>query len=216
MGNPNLDEELTDLDNLTTALEMRRVGRSSYTAIGKALGISKQAAYQKVKRALRLFQRQATEEYRQSELERMDILIGILWPSVAAGKLGAVDRYITASKHRAELAGAYAPKQVQALNINLDFSKLSTSQLERLARGEDLYTILADISHGDIVEGEVITPKLPAEVPFEKIKLEGTTDATTSTDGHPGQSGAGAETEAGERPDSFVPGVSDSLPERPG
>ena len=212
----DVQTELDDLDNLVLALQMRKTGRASYAAIGTALGCSRQAAFAKVKKALKLYQKQATDEYRQSELERMDAVISILWPEVIAGKGPAIDRYITASKHRAELAGAYAPKQVQALNINLDFSKLSTSQLERLARGEDLYTILADISHGDIVEGEVITPKLPAEVPFEKIKLEGTTDATTSTDGHPGQSGAGAETEAGERPDCFVPGVSDSLPERPG
>ena len=214
MGTPNLDEELTDMDNMVMALQMRKTGRASYAAIGKALGVSRQSAYMKVKRALRMFQKQATEEYRNSELERMDAVIAILWPQVISGNGSAIDRYIKASQHRAELAGAYAPKQVQALNINMDFSKLTTSQLERLAKGEDLYSILADISHGnEVLEGEVVAPQLPAEVPFEKIKLEEVKDATDSADGHTSESGIGAETEAALRADHLLPPVSGEVSE---
>ena len=197
----NLDEEMSDMDNMILALQMRKTGRASYAAIGKAIGCSRQSAYLKVKRALRMFQKQATDEYRESELERMDAVIAILWPEVIAGKGPSIDRYIKASQHRAELAGAYAPKQVQAINVNLDFGKLTTEQLERLARGEDLYSILSDLQSAGIVDAEVVLPTLP-----EPQKEEEHAD-TTGTVISASPSGDRASEEKSVGGDSIVPTV---------
>jgi hypothetical protein len=136
--------EIESLETTILALQLRKKTRASYSAIGKALGVSTSTAYKKVKQALHMFQYSAVEEYRKIELGRMEAIVAILWPEVAAGKLGSIKMFLEVSKHRAELAGAYAPKQLQMARMEIPLEKLSMTQLQRLADGEDLYSVLMD------------------------------------------------------------------------
>ena len=138
----NGDEELEALDRTLLALSMRKNGRASYQAIGKALGVSRGRAWQIVKRAMSLLKEQGAEEIRKTEMERMDGMLAILMPKVLNGEGGAMKLALDISKHRAELAGAYKSKPLESFQIPVD--KLSTSQLERLKRGDSIYDVLLE------------------------------------------------------------------------
>jgi hypothetical protein len=206
----NMQEELDGLDNFVLALEMRRTGRVSYKEIGKALGISPQAAWKKVKKGLRLFQYQAVEQYRETELDRMDALLAILWPQVAAGKLGAIDRYIVISKHRAELTGAYMPKQL-TINENrtIRFELFTMDQLDRFIAGD--VRVLKELeAAGLIIDAQAKdVPQLPAEIPAEEVLVEvidGSADRNSAGDS---QGSERAQAEA-------IPGVPGEVQEQTG
>ncbi len=185
----NQQEELDTLDSTVLALEMRRTGRNSYKAIGKALGISPQAAWKRVKRQLRAFQFQAVEQYRETELDRMDSVLAILWPQVAAGKLGAIDRYISISKHRAELTGAYMPKQIQINETRtIRFELMSMSQLDRFIAGDA--RVVKELEAAGLIVDATTHDVLPAEIPPEEVKYDIDTNNYGTSQGSEGEEAA--------------------------
>ena len=61
---------------------------------------------------------------------------------VTEGDIPAGNLAVRVSESRRKLWGLDAPATTRTANI--DLAKLSTEQLERLAKGEDIYAILAD------------------------------------------------------------------------
>jgi hypothetical protein len=91
---------------------------------------------------MRLLEANGAEEVRKAEMERLDMMLGILTPQVMNGNLGAMETALKISKQRAELSGANKIDPLAALH--LDISKLSTSQLERIKKGESILDVLID------------------------------------------------------------------------
>jgi hypothetical protein len=95
------------------ALELRKAGYS-YRAIGERLGISHVQAYTDVNAELaRLteLRKDSTEELRELELERLDVLLKGLEPMARVGNPGAVNSYLRVMERRAKLLGLDAPER---------------------------------------------------------------------------------------------------------
>lgn len=116
----NNNRTVKTLLNIEKALEMRRQGYT-FTAIGKALGVSRQRAFVLVRDELqRRVEKNAesADVLRQLELERLDdalkVVTGILASSTPVKdevKLQAVDRLIKITDQRAKLLGLQAPQK---------------------------------------------------------------------------------------------------------
>jgi hypothetical protein len=127
------------------ALELRKAGYS-YRAIGERLGISHVQAYTDVNAELaRLteLRKDSTEELRELELERLDVLLKGLEPMARVGNPGAVNSYLRVMERRAKLLGLDAPTKQEVTGADggaieqhttLDLSKLTDEQLRALAQ----------------------------------------------------------------------------------
>jgi len=96
-------------------LELRKAG-ATYTAIGKHLGISRQAAFKHVTNALAELRAEATdqtEDLIRLEVERLDQLLVGLWDRARVGGLEAVDRVLKIQARRSLLLGLDAPKRME-------------------------------------------------------------------------------------------------------
>src|SRR4051794_25709379 len=95
------------------ALELRRAGWS-YEAIGRDLGVTRQAAHAAVRRAINRLNLLSTEDaevvYRL-ERERLDALQVVVWPRAMDGDLGAIDRCLRIIDQRCKL-NAFAWRQL--------------------------------------------------------------------------------------------------------
>jgi hypothetical protein len=93
------------------ALALRKSG-STYEAIARDLGVSVQSAHRAVRRALDRLNGEIAEgvtDVRRMELERLDAMLGALWPKAARGNLTAVDRVLHIMERRARLLGLDTP-----------------------------------------------------------------------------------------------------------
>jgi len=91
------------------AVELRKSG-ASYRDIGKSLGISHQAAFGLVDRALKDLNRKqqhATGELRAMELERLDMVQFAIWTRAtdSPAHLPSIDRLLRLMERRARLLG---------------------------------------------------------------------------------------------------------------
>lgn len=110
-NSPNSPKRSLSADRRMNALEMRKSG-STYEKIGDALGISSQAAYQHVVKALQAIREktnEAADEVRTLEITRIDTMIGVLWPRVLKGDYLAMDRVIKLMERRSKMLGLDAP-----------------------------------------------------------------------------------------------------------
>ena len=95
------------------ALELRKAG-ATYEQIGKQLGITKQAAYKHVKKALDAMNdtiREQADDVRNIEVERLDKLWFVMYKQALSGNQGAVDRCLKIMDRRAKLLGLDAPEK---------------------------------------------------------------------------------------------------------
>lgn len=89
-----------------------RIKGKSYDEIGTALGISRQAAFKLVKKAMEDSAKRTAESsdhLRAIELIRLDAMRKAIWDKVDIGDLSAIDRAIKISKRMSELSGIDAP-----------------------------------------------------------------------------------------------------------
>lgn len=94
------------------AVEMRTKGHT-YLQIGTACGVTSQAAQQAVVKYLeqtRAISREAAEDVRRLELDRLDRVLAVVGPMAESGDLAAVDRLLRIQERRASLLGLDAPR----------------------------------------------------------------------------------------------------------
>ena len=97
------------------ALELRKAG-ATYEQIGKQLGVTKQAAYKHVKKALDAMNdtiREQADDVRNIEVERLDKLWFVMYKQALSGNQGAVDRCLKIMDRRAKLLGLDAPEKTE-------------------------------------------------------------------------------------------------------
>jgi len=120
-------EEMAHLD--TAALKLRSLG-FTYQQIADKTGISKTAAYHRVKRALAAIPQEAVEEYRRLEGERLDVLLSIAQNEAFTKKsMWAIDRCLSIMDRRAKLLGLDAPTRHEVITLDA-----VTAEIQRLER----------------------------------------------------------------------------------
>lgn len=105
------------LERRVKALELRKRGKS-YRAIAAVLEISEAQSHRDVHAALAALtelEQASAEEYRQMELERLDVALLALLPKLNAGNVDAVNAWVRISESRRKLLGLDAPA---ALNVS--------------------------------------------------------------------------------------------------
>lgn len=106
-NSPTSPRRLTAAERKNKAVRMRQAG-ASYEAIGKKLGVSRQAAWRMVDRALTRTERDTSElaeRVRQIELLRLDRLLSSIWPAAMKGSYLAHDRVYKNMERRARYLG---------------------------------------------------------------------------------------------------------------
>ncbi len=122
----------------TEALKLRSRG-FTYQQIADSAGCSKAAAYNRVKRALSDIPREAAEEYRALESERLDALLAVATHQALTGKrsLFAIDRCLAIMDRRAKLLGLDAPIRSQVETVTYDGNSIEARVAElRSALGQ--------------------------------------------------------------------------------
>lgn len=110
------------------AIELR-IGGATYMQIAEQLDVSLSCAYDTVQRVLRRAGEKALEDATAMvalEAERLDRMQAKLWPQVARGDQGAVDRVLRIMKRRAEMLGLDQPQRQE---VTYDFGHLSDDEL---------------------------------------------------------------------------------------
>ena len=103
----NLDREIEALDKTSRALELRK-GGATYASIASELGYtSAGGAHNAVSRALKKTLKEPANEVRILELERLDALLGAMWPHKNRPEM--LDRILKIMERRAKLLGLDAP-----------------------------------------------------------------------------------------------------------
>jgi hypothetical protein len=94
------------------ALDLRKAG-ATYAAIAKQLEYAgPTSAERAVKAALNATVKDAADDVRNLEVERLDAMLLGLWKMANSGNLGAVDRVLRIQERRAKLLGLDAPTKV--------------------------------------------------------------------------------------------------------
>ena len=131
------DRQIAELDQTIEAYQLRSKSRMSYAEIGKRLGISKAAAFRRVRRGLRLYGREATDEFRTTVTTRLEAMLQAIWPRVVAGDLAGIKVALMVLKQEAELTGIEAPK-TYTLTLTDDLLAVLPYQIvDRIAGGAD-------------------------------------------------------------------------------
>lgn len=152
INSPTSPKRVTALMREQSALKLRMSG-ATFEDIGKSLNITKQAAHAAVLRALKKANEKLTEDaimLRELEMHRLDRLFMGIYKDATAGSFGAIDRAIKIMERRAKMMGLDIPTAVA--NVDIDFSKLSNEQLDRIAAGENPLHVLGS-DKGDSREG---------------------------------------------------------------
>ena len=105
---------ITATERRREALDLRRSGLS-FEQIGERLGITRQAAYKHVSKALDKLAEESSDsadKLRALELERLDKLLLGCYADAATGDLRAVDRALRIIERRAKLLGLDAPSKI--------------------------------------------------------------------------------------------------------
>jgi len=106
--------KITAAERRVKATHLRKAG-ATYQEIGDALGVTPQAAYKMVSRAISINDKKTSEnveEMRELELQRLDKLFFLMYQKAMAGTMGAVDRCIKIMERRAKLQGLDAPAAI--------------------------------------------------------------------------------------------------------
>jgi len=119
LNSPTAPKMVIAAQRRVQALELRKAGYT-YEQIGVALGISSQAAYKHVVKALGVINEklsEATEELRTLEVQRLDRLFEVMYKKAEKGDMNAIDRCVRLMERRAKLLGLDAPAKQE---IGLD------------------------------------------------------------------------------------------------
>ena len=142
-------EEQAILD--TEALRLRSNGLT-YQKVADYLGVSKSTAFERVQRALASIPREAVEEYRKLENERLDELLELVLKKAHdpdnKAAMFAVDRALAIFERKGKLNGTDAP--VKTVNITVDALDMEIIKLsaELGVDGRELESrILSEISN---------------------------------------------------------------------
>lgn len=81
---------------------------------------------------------------RQLELERLDELQSRFWNKALAGDYLAADKVLSIMDRRAKYLGLHEPTRYE---INIEWEKLSRQQIQRIADGEDPYSVVIDAEY---------------------------------------------------------------------
>lgn len=109
-------KQATTAERRQQAFEMRKKGLP-YAEIGKALGISMQAAHRHVTTYLQALENKTQEDAREIirlDMERLDDMLQGLYPDAINGNSAAVDRVLRIMERRAKLLGLDKPAKVAA------------------------------------------------------------------------------------------------------
>lgn len=139
-----------------TAVEMRTKGHT-YSQIADVVGVSVQAVHQAVMHyleATRAVSREAAEEVRRLELDRLDRVLAVVGPMAEGGDLQAVDRLLRIQERRASLLGLDAPKaQLVAVDARPDTVRalmaLVSNSAGHQGNGPDVIDAARDVSPRD-------------------------------------------------------------------
>jgi hypothetical protein len=111
--------------------------------IADQVGMSTAGVHKAYKRAMTRELIATINEYRETEMSRIDRLQRTYWEPAVEGNLRAADFVMRCIKERSELLGLYAPLKVQAEVVTYDGSDLD-AEVERVARLIEAGTIAAN------------------------------------------------------------------------
>ena len=144
-------EDQVHLD--TEALRLRSKGLT-YQKVADLIGTSKQTAYNRVQRALAAIPKEAVDEYRKLENERLDELLELVLKKAHdpdnKAAMFAVDRALAIFERKGKLNGTDSP--VKTVNVTVDAADLEIIRLsEKLGvNGHELESrILSEISNNE-------------------------------------------------------------------
>ena len=116
------------------ALYLRNTG-ASFGSIGKALGVSKSAAFKAVNTALQALREEITEQAKllqSQEAERLDQLQLGIWQDAIGGNLAAIQTVLKIMERRAKLLGLDQP--IKVAQTHPDGSARESDSMSRAER----------------------------------------------------------------------------------
>ena len=153
-NSPTASRRTAAAERRKQAVALRIVG-ATFEQIGERIGVSKQAAFEMVSKALeetRALTAESADALRQIELQRLDALQTALWSDAIKGDVQAIDRVLKVMTRRAQLTGIDAPTIQGVIDWRSEIRK----------RGGDPDAVLDAIR--------------------SKLRADGHTDASTPTD----------------------------------
>ena len=132
-------EEQAILD--TEALKLRSNGLT-YQKVADYLGVSKSTAHERVQRALAAIPKEAVEEYRKLETERLDTMLERVMEKVThddgkSGFLFAVDRALAIMDRRAKLLGLDSPTKHEVITLGAVEAEIQRLEAKLGANGDN-------------------------------------------------------------------------------
>lgn len=126
------------------AAQMRRWVRDGRYVGRVSESYSEGLAYRDVKAELeRLNDKLASEagEVRRLEIERLEAILKVYYPRLLGGEIYVSNLVFSAMKRLSQLQGAEVMPP-PTLNLGVDLSTLPDSVIDRLAKGEDFFTVI--------------------------------------------------------------------------
>jgi hypothetical protein len=149
--NPASPKKVRAAERRVMALELRKQG-ASYRRIAKQMkatpgispGYSEGAAYKDVMSALHQLvskQDELAQENLRLDLDRLDEMLATFWPAAKKLDVQAFNAVMGVLDRRAKLLNYI--QQGNAPLLNIDMTKLTDEQIDRIAKGENPITVLA-------------------------------------------------------------------------
>lgn len=143
------------------AIELRQRGKS-YPEIARELGCSIALAYSDVNYRLKQIiaeEKEATEDLRQLELDRLDKLADGIWDTAIAGNLDAIETYLKIQSRRAKLTGLDAP------------TKVEVTPGANVRTREEIYNRVRELNKRLAAAGVKVDPIIFERSPFEADRM---------------------------------------------
>ena len=147
-------EEQAILD--TEALRLRSKGLT-YQKVADYLGVSKSTAFERVQRALAAIPKEAVDEYRKLENERLDELLELVLKKAHdpenKAAMFAVDRALAIFERKGKLNGTDAPVKTVTVTVDALDMEIARLSAELGVDGHELESrILSEISNSGNAE----------------------------------------------------------------
>jgi len=140
------ERQIAAVERQVAALNLRKAG-VDYRRIAAELGYSgPSSAHYAVKTALKKTRQEAADEVRHLELERLDVMLNSLWPSITEGKRAAPRAAEVALKvmdRRAALLGLDAPVKRED-QIRITFETAAREVADQL--GMDVDDVMREVA----------------------------------------------------------------------
>lgn len=130
---PNGDaRKLTLAEKRDQALSLRLTG-ATYQNIADVMSVSKSTVKRWIDAAIDGVDKENAKALIVLENERLNRAQRAIWPAVARGQLGAVDRLLRIQERRARLNGLDAPQKVDLGAADIDLAQVA-KEIEEVAR----------------------------------------------------------------------------------